>query len=294
MEPAALESTGDGASILAAGSTDSQSGVLAWLRRADGRVMVRQPTATPVTVVSLDREGRVALALTAGPAARLSFLSAGSLAPTRTLPLCHHPVAVSVPREGDRAYVTCYPGAVVEVDPRLEIVVQTTFVAADSGRACGAGRGALSANGTLLFVPCTGSGQILYLDRVTLRPWDSVFVARGLGPLAVTPDGVGVALLPDSDRVTLVDLRRKSRLVSVSFASNPTDVTLSADGRLAVLLAAGRGGEGALAELDTRSGAMLARVTIPGGGQVVHVWPGLREPRMHWVGLGPSLEAPQQ
>lgn len=294
LDPVALESTGDGASILVGGAAGSGSGMLAWLRRADGRVMVRQSTTTPITVVSLDREGRIALALTSGADARLSFLSAGRLVLTRSLPLCAEPVALSYPREGDRAYVTCHPGAVVEVDPKLEIVVQTALVAADSGRACGAGRGALSANGTLLFVPCAASGQILYLDRVTLRPWDSVFVARGLGALAVTPEGVGVALVPDSDRVILVDLRRKSRLASVALASNPTDVMLSASGRLAVLLAAGRGGEGALAEVDTRNGAILARAAIPGGGRAVHVWPGRRESRMHWVGLGPSLEPPQQ
>lgn len=293
MEPLALESTGDGASVLAGGSTGPRTGMLAWLRRGDRRVMVQRPTAGPVAVVSLDREGRVALALTGGDSGALSFLSTGRLAPIRTVPLCAQPVGLSFTREGDRAYATCRPGTVAEVDPRLDVVIQTALVGADSGRACEAGRGALSGNGTLLFVPCAASGQILYLDRVTLRPWDSVFVARGLGALAVTPEAVAVALLPDSDRVVLVDLRRKRRLGSVPFASNPVDLGLSADGRLALLLAAGRGGGGALAELDTRRGALLARVPIPGGGRAVHVWPGPREPRMRWVGLGPLLEAPQ-
>lgn len=294
MEPLALGSTGDGASVLAGGSTGPRSGMLAWLRRADRRVVVQRPTAGPVAVVSLDREGRVALSLSAGDSARLSFRSTGQLAPTRNLPSCAEPVAMSLTPESDRVYVVCYPGAVVEVDPRLEMVVQTAWVSADSGTSCGAGRGALSANGTLLYVPCAASGQILYLDRATLRPWDSMFVARGLGALAVTPQATAVALLPDSDRVALVDLRRKRRLASLPLAPNPVDVTLDAGGRLAVLLAAGRGGEGALAELDTRRGRLLARVAIPGGGRAVHVWPGSREPRMRWVGLGPLLEAPQQ
>jgi hypothetical protein len=294
LEPLALESTGDGASVLAVGSTGTQSGMVAWLRRSDARVLAQEPTAGPVSAVSLDREGRVALALTAGLNGALSFRSVAGLDETRSLPLCAEPVAVSFTREGDRAYVTCRPGTVAEVDPRLKIVVQSAVVAADSGRACGAGRGPLSANGTLIFVPCAASGQILYLDRVTLRPWDSLFVARGVSAMAVTPEAVAVALLPDSDRAALVDLRGKRRLASIETAPNPVDLALSADGRVAVLLAAGRGGEGALMELDTRSAVIFSRVGIPGGGRAVHVWPGQREPRMRWLGLRPSFETPQQ
>jgi DNA-binding beta-propeller fold protein YncE len=294
LEPLALASTGDGAAILAGGSTGAQSGVVAWLRRSDRRVVVERSTGGPVPVVSLDREGNEALVLTAGTNARLSFLSANRLLQTRSLPVCSQPVALSLTREGDRAYVTCRPGSVAEADPRLEMLVQVAPLGADSGRACGAGRGALSANETLLYVPCAASGQILYLDRVTLRPWDSLFVARGVGTLAVTPDAVAAALLPDSNRLALVDLRRKRRLGSVSLAPNPVDVALSADGSLAFVLAAGAGGDGALWELDPHAGTVLARVAIPGGGRAVEVWPGRREPRMRWVGLPPSLEAPQQ
>jgi DNA-binding beta-propeller fold protein YncE len=293
MEPLALESTGDGASILAGGSTGAQSGMIAWLRRSDRRVVVEQATPGPVPVVSLDREGSEALVLTAGTDARLSFRSTSQLAPTRSLPVCSEPVALSFTQDGDRAYVTCRPGSVAEVDPRLQMVVQTALVGADSGRACGAGRGALSANGTLLYMPCAASGQILYLDRVTLRPWDSVFVARGVGSLAVTLGAMAAALVPDSNRLALVDMRRKRRLASISLPPNPVDVSLSASGRLAFVLTAGLGGEGALWELDLQSGAVLARGAIPGGGRAVHVWPGRREPRMRWVGLPPSLEAPQ-
>jgi DNA-binding beta-propeller fold protein YncE len=294
LEPQALESSGDGAAILVGGSTSAQSGMVAWLRRSDRKVVVEHSAAGPVSVVALDREGGEALVLTAGANARLSFLSTGQLAPTRSLPVCSQPVALSFTQEGDRAYVTCRPGSVVEVDPKLEMVVQTALVGADSGQACGAGRGALSANGTLLYVPCAASGQILYLDRVTLRPWDSVFVARGLGALAVTPEALAVALVPDSNRLALVDLRRKRRLASVSLASTPVDVALSASGRQAFVLAGTQGGEGALWELDLHGGAVLARAVIPGGGRAVHVWPHRREPRMHWVGLSPALEAPQQ
>lgn len=294
LEPLTLESDGDGAALLVGGSTGPQSGMIAWLRRSDRRVVVQRPTAGPVPALSLDREGGEALVLTAGPNASLSFRSAGQLVQTRSLAVCPHPVALSFTREGDRAYLTCRPGSVAEVDPRLELVVQTTLVGADSGRACGAGRGALSGNGTLLFVPCSASGQILYLDRVTLRPWDSVYVGRGVGPLAVTQAGVAVALLPGSSRIVLVDLRGKRRLASLSLTPSPVDVALSASGRLAFVLGADLGGEGALWELDLRSGAVLARVTIPGGGRAVRVWPGRREPRTRWVGLAPSLEPPQQ
>lgn len=293
LEPLALESTGDGASVLVGGTTSAQSGMVAWLRRSDGVLVVEQPTTGPVRALSLDRDGREALALTGGANGSLSIRSADRLSEDRSLPICAEPVALAFTREGDRAYVTCRPGAVAEVDPKLEIVVQTTFVAADSGRACGAGRGVLSSNGTLLYVPCAATGRVLYLDRVTLRPWDSVSVGAGVSALAVTPGAIAVALLPDSGSVALVDLRRKRRVATIATSPNPVDVTLGADGRTAFVLAAGSAGDGALLQIDTQTGAITARTAVPAGGRAVYVWPGGREVRMHWVGSGPSLQPSQ-
>ncbi len=293
-EPLALESTGDGASLLIGGETANRSGFVTWLRRSDGAVVVEQQAAGPVRLLSLDRDGRQVLALTAGPGGGLSIRTADGLNQMRALPVCAEPVALAFTREGDRAYVTCRPGAVAEVDPKLEIVVQTAFVAADSGRACGAGRGALSPNGTLLYVPCAATGRVLYLDRVTLRLWDSMSVAVGVGALAVTPGGAALALLPDSGSVALVDLRRKRRLATVATPPDPVDLTLSADGRVALVLAAGRGGDGALLQVDARTGAVMGRAALPGGGRAVYVWPARREARMHWVSSGPALQPSQQ
>lgn len=292
-QPLALESTGDGASVLLGGATGPQSGLLAWLRRSDGVAVVERPAGGPVRVLSLDREGRLVFALTGGPEGGLSIRNAEDLSELRALPICAEPVALAFTGEGDRAYVTCRPGTVAEVDPKLEIVVQRAFVSADSGRACQAGRGALSGNGTLLFVPCAATGRVLYLDRVTLRPWDSVSVAVGVAALAVTPGAVAVALLPDSASVVLVDLRRKSRLATVATPPDPVDVVLSAGGRFAFVLAAGRGGDGALLRIDTQTGTVTARRALPGGGRAVYVWPARRESRMHWVGSGPPLQPSQ-
>ncbi len=293
-QPLALESAGDGASVLIGAATGPQTGLLAWLRRGDGAAVVQRLTSGPVRGLSLDREGRLVFALTGGPQGGLSIRKTEDLSELRALPICAEPVALAFTPEGDRAYVTCRPGTVVEVDPQLEIVVRRAFVSADSGRACQAGRGALSGNGTLLFVPCAATGRVLYLDRVTLRPWDSVSVAVGVGALAVTPAAVAVALLSNSGSVALVDLRRKSRLATVATPPVPVDVALDAGGRFAFVLAAGSGSQdGALLQVDTYTGAIAARIVLPPGGRAVYVWPARRESRMHWVGSGPPLQSSQ-
>jgi hypothetical protein len=58
---------------------------------------------------------------------------------------------------------------------------------------------------------------------------------------------------------------------------------LSADGRRAFVTCAGRAGSpGALLELDTRAGALLARAALPPGADAVYAWPGPHKSRMHW------------
>lgn len=279
--PVALESTGDGASILV-GEASEESGTVEWLRRANGAPVLQAAEAGPVRAMALDREGRRLFVLTAGERASLVTRRAGSLRGERFMSICPDPVSLVFTSDGDRAYVTCRPGAVVELDPRLGIAVRTVFVGADSGRACGAGRGALSHNGTLLFVPCARTGQVLYLDRVTLAPWDSVSVGPGATVLSVTPGAVAVTLLSDSDRVALVSLRSKTSVATLT-APNPVDVALSADGSVAYVAASGRNGAaGVLLAIDTRTGTERGRATLPPGARAVYVWPGRREARMYW------------
>ncbi|MBI2401510.1 MAG: hypothetical protein HYV20_01970 [Gemmatimonadetes bacterium] len=283
ITPTAIESTGDGFGVLIGSGAGAQAGGVTWLRRTDGETILQHQLNAPVRGLWSDREGRRVFALGGGAVGTLRILRADRLTQSRAIPVCAEPVSLVFAPDGDRAYVTCRPGVVVEVDANLQIVVRSAWVGPDSGRSCGAGRGDLSANGTLLFVPCATSGRLIYMDRATLKPWDSMPVGVGAKVMAVTPGAVAVTLFPDSDRVALVNLRSK-RLIAVVSIPNPVDVALSADGRLAFVLAAERtGAEGALLQMDTRTGAELGRVVLRGGGRAVYVWPGRREPRMYWV-----------
>ena len=278
----ALESNGDGLGVLIGSATGVRAGSVSWVRRTDGVTLVRSELQGAVRGLWLDREGRHVFALAGGPAGSLGILRADPMAEIQTIPVCAEPVGLVFVPDGDRAYLTCRPGTVIEVDTRLRIVVKSAWVGADSGRACGAGRSDLSANGTLLFIPCAGTGQLLYLDRATLTPWDSMPVGAGASAVAVTPDAVAVILLPDSDRVLLVNLRSKAPVAEVP-APNPAAVALSADGRLAFIAAGGRGGAaGELVKIATQTGVVLNRAPVPGGGSAVYVWPGRRDSRMHW------------
>lgn len=283
--PAALESTGDGSSILVGVAAGADGGSLEWLRRADGATILGRDLPGPIRSLALDREGRRVLALTGGTRGGLIMLDVRELAPERAIPLCAEPVSLAFTGEGDRVYVTCAPGSVAEIDPRLNLLVRVEIIAADSGRACLAGRSVMSPSGTLLLVPCSKSGRLVYLDRVTLKPWDSLPLAPGISAVAVTPDGIGLVLQPDSDRVALVHLLSKRRFASVSTPPDPVDLSLSADAREAFVVASGRGGQpGTLLVIDTHTGGILNRMALPAGAHAVHVWPGERESRMSWAG----------
>jgi len=292
-QPTTLQSTGDGAGILIGAEAGAQSGAIGWLRRADGAELVQRQLGGPVRALSLDREGRRVFVLIAGDRGGLTVLRADRLTEERVIPICPEPVSLSFTREGDRAYVICRPGTAAEVDARLLIVVRRRELGGDSGQACGAGRAALSANGTLLFVPCARTGQLLYVDRATFKPWDSVSVGVGAAATAVTSGAVAVTVLPDSDRVVLVNLRSKALVARVATPSNPVDVALSAGGGVAFVVTAGRGGAwGTLLQIDTRTGAELRRAGLGPGARAVYVWPGQRDPRMSWTSA-PPLEPPQ-
>lgn len=285
-ETRGLDFSGDGTAILAGGMAAADSGWLGWISRLDGAVARQQRLPEPVRAVSLEREGRRLFALTGGGAARpeLAIADAGTLRAARAVPLCRDPLPPAFTRDGELAYVVCRPGVVAEVDPKLGIVTRSAAVAGDSGRACGAGPGVLSANETLLLVPCGASGRLLYLDRATLRPWDSLEVAAGMARAVAAPGGLAAILLPDSDRVAIVDLRAKRRVASVPTAPGPVDVALDASGQMAFVLAAGRSGSaGGLMVISLADGTVLGQASLPAGGRAVAVWPGRRQVRMSWV-----------
>jgi hypothetical protein len=282
-EPTALESTGDGMSLLVGAAEEDGSGGLTWVGRADGARVLRVGLPGPVRDVRLHNDGNTAFVLAAGYPGGVSVRGTTALTQLRWIGVCDAPQSLAFTREGDQGYVICAPGAVAEVDPTLDYLVRQAFVGADSGRVCGAGRSALSPNNTFLYIPCTVTGRLLYVDRVTLKPWDSTQVGVGIAAVAAAPGAVAVVLQPDSDRVVLVDLARHARLATVTTPADPAAVALSADGRRAFIACAGRAGSpGALLELNVHTGALLARATLPPGADAVYAWPGPHESRMHW------------
>jgi DNA-binding beta-propeller fold protein YncE len=280
--PTTLESTGDGMSLLV-GTADDSSGRLAWIGRADGARVLDVPLPGPARDLRLHNGGNTLFVLTAGHPGGVSIRGTTALDQRRWIPVCEDPQSLAFTREGDQGYVVCAPGSVAEIDPTLDYLVRQAFVAADSGRACGAGRGALSPNNTFLYVPCARTGQLLYVDRVTLRPWDSTAVGVGITAAAAAPGAIAVVLQPDSDRAVIVDLARRARRASLPTPPDPVAVAVSADGARAYVTCAGRaGGPGALLELDVRRGTVVARTPLAPGAGAVYAWPGLHESRMHW------------
>jgi hypothetical protein len=284
VEPTVLESTGDGMSLLVGGAFKDNVGLLLWLDRANGAQVLAAPLRGPARAVVMHNDGNTVFVLTAGSPGGLSIVRTATLEERRWIGVCDDPQSLVFTREGDQGYATCAPGRVAEIDPKLEFLVRTAFIGADSGRACGAGRSALSPNGTLLLIPCAVTGRLLYVDRVTLQPWDSADVGPGISAVAATPGGVAVVLQPDSDRVLLVDLGHHASLATIATPPAPVDVALSARGRTAFVVCAGRaGGPGALLELDTHDGAVRANALLPPGARALYVWPGRRNSRLRWA-----------
>lgn len=281
--PTALESTGDGMSLLVGAAAPGDSGRLSWIGRTDGARVLDVGLPGPVRDLRLHNDGNTVFVLAAGHPGGVSVRGTTEFHQQRWIRVCATPRSLAFTREGDQGYVICAPGAVAEVDPTMEYLVQQAFIGADSGRACGAGRSVLSPNNTFLYIPCAVTGQLLYVDRVTLKPWDSTEVGVGIAAVAAAPGALAVVLQPDSDRAVLVDLARRARLATISTPPDPTAVALSADGRRAFVTCAGRGGSpGTLLELNTRTGAVLARAALPPGAGAVYAWPGPHNSRMHW------------
>ncbi len=214
--PTALESTGDGMSLLVGAAGEGDSGRLTWVGRTDGARVLDRELPGPVRDLRLHNDGNTLFVLSAGHPGGVSVRGTTALTQERWISVCDAPRALAFTREGDQGYVTCAPGAVAEVDPTLEYLVQRAYIAADSGRACGAGHSALSPNNTFLYIPCAVTGRLLYVDRVTLKPWDSTEVGVGITAVAAAPGAVAVVLQPDSDHVVLVDLARRARLATIS------------------------------------------------------------------------------
>ena len=287
----------DGASFYVADSRPSGS-YLSLIRRSDGRVLVRReltPGLTPRTLTPTP--GARTLIVTASPvpgtgASAILLLSADSLDERSRIEPCegYAETMVLLP-DMHRGYTRCHGGkaTVVEVDLALGRLVRAVDLDQGASLApatsqCGSGGIALSTSGNILLIPCSTSGMLLYLDRMTLEVLDSIPVGRGAHQIAVSPRRpVALVTSPDSSAVVLIDLARRSVIARIATPGSASAVAVSGDGKMGYVLLPGADSKpGTLIRLDIRARTILNTVTVDPGTRSLTVWPGRWSPAMWW------------
>lgn len=289
----ALSSGGEVIYVAAGGQHSQVSAV----RRYDGDVLNRwelPPGLTPQSLALL-RTARQLL-VSYGPAGRsadsggIALLAAPDLQEIVHLSLCEGAAdGIAVMKSGKRAFVRCEGRATLAaVDLELKRVVRTVHLAAGgstgTGTAqddCGGGGIALSRTGGLLLIPCSVSGHLIYVDRLTLEPIDSVQLAPGAYYIAVDPRHPRALVASrDSARVVLVNLRTRSVETSIALPGPPTAITVSPDGRHCWITTQ-RGEAGTLVKLELAGGRVVATAPADDVG-AVSLWPGQWSPVLTW------------
>jgi len=268
------------------------SGYVGLVRRYDGVLLGRwQPpnNLVPQNFALLDESRTLLVTLRQvhdqpGPGA-LSFLSTGTLAEAGRLEVCEgNPDGIAVMRGLSRAYVRCVgdEASVVEIDLELQRTVKTvaigTYGATDSvvsGNLCGSGGIALSRTGGVLLLPCNQSGQLMYLDRLTLELLDSVPVGPGMFDIAISPRRSVAALIAPKDTVLmLLNLTARSVIRRSHLPGFPTALSVDSKGQWLFVALQKEGAAGELVRLDMRTGKVEAAAPIPNGVTAVTLWPG--------------------
>jgi len=223
----------------------------------------------------------------------LSFLSTHALTEAGRLEVCKRsPDGIAVMQGGHRAYVRCVGAeeSVVEIDLELRRIVKTvaigTYDSTDStvsSSQCGSGGIALSRTGGILLLPCDQSGQLLYLDRLTLELLDSVSVGSSIFDIAISPRRSVAALTAPRDSVlVLLDLAARSVVGRTPLPGFPTAMSVDGSGRSLFIALQNGGATGVLIRLDMTTGKVVASAPIPNGVSAVTVWPGRWSPVFTW------------
>jgi len=287
----------DGTSFYVADSGPSGS-YLSLIRRSDSRVLVRReltPGLTPRTLTPTPDARTLivtASAVTGTRAAAVLLLSADSLGERSRIEPCEgYPETMALLPDMHRGYTRCHGGkaTVVELDLALGRLIRTMDLDQGASLApttsqCGSGGIALSTSGNILLIPCSASGMLLYLDRMTLEGLDSIPVGRGAQQIAVSPRRpVALVTSPDSGAVVLVDLARRSIMARIATPGSASAVAVSGDGKMGYVLLPGTGSKpGTLIRLDIRARTILNTVTVGPGSRSLTVWPGRWSPAMWW------------
>jgi DNA-binding beta-propeller fold protein YncE len=274
------------------------SGGVSVVGRYDGKTLDRWVLGRGVIPLDLTRlqDGRVLL-VTFGRApgtdgrGGVSIVSTRDLTELGRLEACaDHPEGVAAMGDGRRAYVRCggTGPALVELDLELRRVVRSTPLAglppnprAAGQPSCGGGGVALSRTDGFLLLPCSESGRLVYFDRLTLEPVDSLPVGPGIDRIAVSRRDP-IALLASEDRpeVQLVDLGQRTVDATIQLSRPARSLAISGDGRWA-FLTVGDDRNGSLVRLSLKSSRVVSRTPVTGAGGI-SLWPGRSSPVMIW------------
>ncbi len=275
----------DGLSLLAGIQGEQASSVLR-LRRIDGVAVdqVTLPSRTersgsmhivdPRTILMMGRstegDGREGVVF---------FLSAASLSKYEKLSVCSTaPLAIAIVSQVKRAYVRCDAG-LAELDLLLRRLVRT--VPLDLDAACGPGGLAPSRSGNIIYMTCAKSGQLLFLDRVTLRPLDSLRLVPGGTELAASAQlPRALVRFPLRQQLEFVDLEQQTTTMRLTDFGKFSVFALSGKGLWAFVTTGDSGNR--LLKIDLRTDRTTATNTLPGGTSSIAVWPGRNSPVFLW------------
>ncbi len=283
----------DGVSLYVADLGGPGTGRISRIRRLDGQLLdswhlprgaIIQLTVlldSPTLVVTVSASGDT------GPGS-FYYLSTDLLIEKAPFEPCiGNPRGFAILQEIGRGYTRCNDDGepVVDLDLTQQRIVRTVTLDRDEGSddvsRCGPGGIALSRTGGILLAPCSLSGQLLYLDRLTLEVLDSVMIGTGASQITVSPRGSqALVTIPDSNAVAIADLRQRSVSARVQLPDRPVAVVVSGDGKRGYVLTAGHPATVVL--LDLRRNLIQGTAVVPAGSTSLSIWPGQRSPSMRW------------
>ncbi len=290
----ALEFSSGGEVVFVADS--GQPGGVSSIRRFDGKALDRWdlPPGQVPRSLALPRNGTVLLvshgsASGARGLGGITILSASNLHELGRLEVCGGRAGeIAVMRTGERAFVRCFGDTVAVVDLELRRIARTVAVgrlapdqSAVRHSSCGPGSIALSRTEGLLLLPCSRSGYLVLVDRLTMEPFDSMVVPLGTYHIAASPSRPEALTAPrDRAQVSIINLSTRVVEANVSLAGEPSSIVMSGRGDYAYVATQIDAG-GRLVLLDMGLRAAVA-VDSTGAGRALSLWPGRWSPVLAW------------
>jgi hypothetical protein len=241
--------------------------------RRGGFTSVSAPFAGGARQLVFSRGGGELYLLVAGARGGLSVVDLATLAERRRLEVCPDPLELGLMRDGRRAFILCRPGEIAEIDLALGILVRKEPLEGS----CGARSFFLSSSETALLVWCA-AGKLLFLDRVSMVPFDSLAGEPGEAMLVALRGGRTAGVIyRDPPRIALIDVSARRFAGGVSLQDTVGVVAVSAGGRFLYLAAGGR-----LLRLDVSRVAIDRSAKLQGRPAGLALWPGDWESRLRW------------